>query len=208
MDAPRSAKLPVLALILSLVGTTIAGWLLDTDAWLPVPLEITQSWLKLTNGDLSLTVFQNFLTLFTSALFHGDLFHLLGNLLFIWIFGMAVCQIVGWRWLLTIFILGAIGGSVIQNLLDPYSSIPSLGASGALMAFEGAYLSLCILRPRPDVHIWPIASPIAPLQLAMAGVIGISLDFMGMNEGLQGIAYGAHIGGFVTGIFLGIIRRG
>jgi membrane associated rhomboid family serine protease len=97
--------------------------------------------------------------------------------------------------------------------------VPMLGASGALMGFQGAYLGLATRWTLPDPHVWPIARPIPPSRLALLAVIGVGFDYFAiMNQQDTGIAYGAHVGGFTTGLLLaalaaprpwgrGVVRR-
>ena len=73
------------------------------------------------------------------------------------------------------------------------------------MGLMGFYFGLALQRPRPDSHVWPLARPVNSSQLAGAGAVAIFLDFMGIIDGIQGIAYGGHIGGFATGIILSVV---
>ena len=129
----------------------------------------------------------------------------MGNMLFLWIFGVVVQELCGWKWLFGVFLITAAGGSVGQILLNTESAIPTLGASGAVMGIEGFYFGLATLRPRPDAKVWPIARPVSSTELATAAIIGVVLDFMGVIGPNMSIAYGAHIGGFITGIVISLI---
>jgi membrane associated rhomboid family serine protease len=71
------------------------------------------------------------------------------------------------------------------------------------MGFEGAYLGLAARWHLPDPHIWPIARPVPPSRLALVGGIGVAMDYYSLMSGSEDhIAYGAHIGGFTTGLLL------
>jgi membrane associated rhomboid family serine protease len=125
------------------------------------------------------------------------------NALYLWIFAALAIRHLGKGWFVAIFVLTAIAGGILHTALDPGKLIPMLGASGAVMGFEGAYLGLA-LRYRPaDPHIWPMAHPIPPAQLATLAVIGVVIDFHDVFSGAETfIAHGAHIGGFVMGLFI------
>ena len=71
------------------------------------------------------------------------------------------------------------------------------------MGFEGLYLAMAIRWHLPNPHVWPMARPIAPSQLAMVAIIGLFFDFMGYTGGDSNVAHGAHLGGLIGGIILG-----
>lgn len=168
-----------------------------------VPGEIAGSWRNLLEGNLLADDFRIFGTLLSSAFLHGDPEHVLFNMLFLWVFAALAVELLGQRWMFFIFIVTAISGSVFHSALNATEFTPMLGASGAVMGFEGAYLGLAIRWRLPDPHVWPMARPIPPAHLAAIAVIGVVMDFMGiMNHGESNIAFGAHIGGFLAGLFL------
>ena len=70
------------------------------------------------------------------------------------------------------------------------------------MGFEGAYLGLAVRWSLPWPRIWPIAHPIPPMRLVILAVVGFGFDISGTITGTPGIAYGAHLGGFIAGLFL------
>lgn len=208
MSPTRSRNLPLLVLIGVITLITIIDWQIGLRNWMPVPAEVSAAWESALRGDISGSVIAEFFTLLAAAFLHADFGHLSTNLIFIWIFGAVVLEICGWRWLLFFFVVTTIGASIGQILLDPDSLIPMLGASGALMGFEGVYLGLAVQKKRPDPFIWPMAHPISSGQLAAIGVMSVVLfDLVGLFGPGAGIAYGAHIGGFVTGIFVSFLRR-
>jgi membrane associated rhomboid family serine protease len=127
-------------------------------------------------------------------------------MLFFWIFGALIVELLGWRWMLLIFGLTAIAGGIGHVMLNRESFIPMLGASGAVMGFEGAYLGLATRWSLPDPHVWPMSRPIAPSQLGLLAAAGVALDYFGiMSAQDSGIAYGAHVGGFTMGLLLGAL---
>lgn len=202
LDPVMEKRLPTLVLLGSIIVVSLLDWQRGLGDWMMRPTQVVAAWEQLRQGDFSPGVWRSLATTATAAFLHGDLGHLSGNLLFLWIFGVVVCELCGWRWMVSVFLVTAVGGSVGQILLNPGSPVPVLGASGGLMGMEGFYFGLAFLRTRPEVHVWPIARPVGSAQLAAVGVLGIAFDFMGIMGGGQGIAYGAHLGGFATGIII------
>ena len=148
-----------------------------------------------------------FLTLITSIFMHGGLAHLGGNMLFLWVFGDNIENSLGHiKYIVFYLLCGILAGLahvfstffVGQNIL-----IPSLGASGAISAVLGGYM---LMFPRRGVHIWIFIIVITvPAFLA----VGLWFVFQLLNglgtlggEEAGGIAYAAHIGGFIAGLFL------
>ena len=171
------------------------------DRFMVVPAAVVKAMRELRTGDFSGA--DSLLTLFTASLLHGDVAHLFGNMLYLWIFGAVAAELLGHRWVMLVFIFTAICGSACHVALNPEETIPMLGASGAVMGFEGLYLGMALRWHLPDPHVWPIARPVTPAHLAAVGVIGLLFDFSGYLGGYQGVAYGAHLGGFIGGMVLG-----
>jgi len=173
------------------------------DRFWMIPAEVSMEWKALLNDGFDWSQLEIFSTLFSYALMHADTEHILMNLIFIWVFGSLVYRELGAVWFFITFVLAAVFGSVGQVLLDPLSEIPVLGASGALMGLEGIYLGMAVRWRLPNPDVWPIACPISQERLVLFAAFGLILDFTGIlgNEG--GIAFGAHIGGFITGLLLG-----
>jgi membrane associated rhomboid family serine protease len=152
------------------------------------------------------------LTLLTSMFMHGGIAHLLGNMLFLWIFGDNVEHRVGHIPYLLFYLLAGVIASFAQILSDADSVIPTLGASGAISGVLGAYL---VMFPQNRVTI--IAFRFIPFQVPALVAIGIWAVFQFLNgagaifvseETTGGVAYLAHIGGFVAGIVFGLVGRG
>ncbi len=181
---------------------TIAGYDF-TDRFSAIPSEIVSSWNGFRSGNSVPGAAEEMLTLFTAALLHGDFGHLAGNMVFLWIFAAIASELLGGRAVIPIFVFTAICGNICHVMLNADSPNPCLGASGAVMGFEGLYLGMAVRWRLPDPHIWPISRPVAPGQLALVGIIGLFLDFMGYLNGGAGIAHSAHLGGFIGGLFLG-----
>ncbi|MBK1833730.1 rhomboid family intramembrane serine protease [Roseibacillus ishigakijimensis] len=196
----RLLLLLIFAMLLIFVGQRFSPNSLV--AYMAVPAEVTASWEALRDGQAGQAEARAFTTLLSAAFLHADWDHLFFNMLFLWVFAGLVGELLGGRWLLAIFLLSAVGGSLGDVLSRPESTIPLLGASGAVMGFEGAYLGLAVRWQLPWPQIWPIAHPIPPLRLALVAVGGYILDIMGMVGPATGIAHGAHLGGFLVGLVL------
>ena len=204
LDDTLERRMPVLVLLAVIAIVSVIDWKHDLGMWMTRPVLVVTAWENLLAGDFSRDTLKILATTVTSAFLHGDMSHLTGNLLFLWVFGVVVCELCGWRWLVAVFLITGVGGSIGQILVDIDSPIPTLGASGGLMGVEGFYFGLAIQRPRPEVEVWPLARSVSSSQLAAAGAVGVCLDIFGILGSGQGIAYGAHIGGFVTGIIVSL----
>jgi membrane associated rhomboid family serine protease len=156
---------------------------------------------------LEVTNIPVFLTLFTSMFMHGGLAHLAGNMMYLWIFGDNVEDALGHlKYLLFYLLCGMLAGlsHVFSTLIFGQSLlIPSLGASGAISGMLGAYLRLF---PGKGVHLW-IFFLIVSVPAFIA--VGVWFAFQVVNglgalggEEAGGVAYAAHIGGFLFGLLL------
>lgn len=186
----------------------VTGFHLDHRV-MTVPAEVTEAWSQLRAGQVGATELWTFVTLLTSAFLHGGFDHLAGNMLYYWVFGGLLYELLGWRWLLLLIVMTAIGGSATHSAMNAESMTPMLGASGVVSGFAGAYLGLCTRWHLPDPHIWPISGPVPPVRLGALAVILIGHDYYFIFKNFNcGVAYGAHIGGFTMGLFLtGFIAR-
>jgi membrane associated rhomboid family serine protease len=144
-----------------------------------------------------------FLPLFTSMFWHGGWLHLIGNMLYLWVFGDRVEDRLGHvLFLLFYLVAGALAG-LTQVALDPYSRLPTVGASGAIAGVLGAYF---VAFPRAKVITWPIFFIPIPAFIYLAiWFVAQLLDGIGsLGASTQGggVAVWAHIGGFVAGAIL------
>ena len=146
-------------------------------------------------------------TLATSIFLHGGLFHLLGNMLYLWVFGDNIEDSMGHGRFVAFFLACGVGGGLAHGLADPASTVPTLGASGAISGILGAYL---LLHPKVRVLVlvfkwFPIRLP-AYIVLGGWVVVQVASALAGSSTG--GVAWWAHIGGFVIGVLLiGPLRR-
>jgi membrane associated rhomboid family serine protease len=196
---------PLLALIL-FIGVVFA---LQKALGVPVfgdlmvvPAEIVRVWDDLRAGGMAADGAWRLGTLLSYAFLHGSFEHLMFNMLYLWIFAALAAELLGHRWVMFIFCFTAICGGLCHVALNAGEYAPMIGASGAVMGFEGLYLGMAVRWQLPDPHVWPMARSIPPGQLAALGVLGLVMDYMGFLGGTLGVAYGAHLGGFVGGLLL------
>ena len=136
---------------------------------------------------------------------HGDVRHIVYNMVFLWTFGILTSELLGqWR-TLAVFIVCGICGAVMHIVLNPDSSEPMIGASGAISGLEGVYLGLAIRWQLPDAEIWPLAYPVPAMHLGFFAVIGFIGDLMLFANHDEQIAYGAHLGGFLSGLLIAAV---
>lgn len=149
------------------------------------------------------------LGIFTSMFLHGSWIHLLGNLLFLWVFGGNVEDAMGTIRFIIFYLLSGISAAFFQIYSDPTSLIPMIGASGAIGGVMGAYL---ILYPKVKVHLFVffiIPFPIKVPAYAMLGYwFGLQLISGLMDNNVSGgVAFWAHVGGFIGGIVFGYLLK-
>ena len=142
------------------------------------------------------------LTILTAMFMHGGLLHLGGNMLFLWIFGNNIEDSMNRGLFVLFYLLGGVAAMLAQTAFDPDSTIPTLGASGAIAAVLGGY---ALLYPRARVlTLVIIIFFVTILRLPALLVLGVwfLLQFvdLGASQGEGGVAYLAHIGGFVFGL--------
>ncbi len=151
---------------------------------------------------------ERIMPLFTSIFLHGGLLHLLGNCWFMWIFADNVEDKLGHLNFLIFFILCGMGANLFHLLMNSKSSLPAIGASGAISGVLGAYFILFpfsrILTLIPFFIFWEIVEIPAFIYLGLWFLFqflkGVASSHQTMFYG--GVAWWAHIGGFLTGLFL------
>jgi membrane associated rhomboid family serine protease len=151
-----------------------------------------------------------FLSVFVAMFLHGGWLHIAGNMLFLWVFGNNVEDRMGRFVYLPFYLAGGIAAAAAQIATSPDSAIPNLGASGAVAAVLGAYL---VMYPRHRVlSLVPIFFILQLIELPAIVVLGFWFVLQLFNgvgsissEVAGGVAYWAHVGGFVLGIVVALL---
>ena len=154
------------------------------------------------------------LPLVTSMFLHGGWAHLLGNMLYLWIFGDNVEDRLGHVRYLVFYLLSGMAAGLAQAYLYPDSAVPTIGASGAISGVLGAYLVLFptarVLTLIPLLFFFPVVEVPAALYLGfwfLMQLLSGVLD-LGLGGGGGGVAVWAHVGGFLVGMALvPLLRR-
>ena len=150
-------------------------------------------------------------TLFTSMFMHAGWVHLLGNMLYLWIFGDNVEDRLGHATFTVFYLLCGLGATFAQLAVSTGSNIPNLGASGAIAGVLGGYI---LMFPRGRVNVLMGRSIVAMPALIVLGLWILLQIFSSVGtftESAQtqgGVAYMAHIGGFVAGMILTYVLGG
>ncbi|MEY4093485.1 MAG: Rhomboid protease GluP [Acidobacteriota bacterium] len=154
------------------------------------------------------------LSIFTSMFVHGGLAHLAGNMLFLWIFGDNVEDRLGHGRFIVFYLLCGVAAALAQVTLNPESLVPMVGASGAIAGVMGAYL---VLYPRSRVlMLFPF--PVFLFELPAIAFLGVWFFAQFLNGVNQlpifeqdaisgGVAFWAHVMGFIAGVFLVVLMR-
>ncbi len=144
-------------------------------------------------------------TIFISMFLHGGVLHLAGNMLYLWIFGNNIEDAMGHtRFILFYFVCG-VAAALAMAFTDPASTVPMVGASGAISGVLGAYV---LLYPRARVHvIIPLGIIFYPLWVRAVWVVGLwfvtQLAMAAFSDPSKpGVAFWAHVGGFAAGLVL------
>jgi membrane associated rhomboid family serine protease len=181
-----------------------------------IPLEISHpgteceanqdvSQIRCGDGDAPAGYVPFWVTMFTSMFMHGGLLHLAGNMLFLWIFGNNIEDSMARPLFVGFYLLGGLAALALQVVVDPNSAVPTVGASGAIAAVLGAYARL---YPRARVvtliFIVIIFTVVTLPALLVLGVWFLLQLLPAFSEPITGagggVAYFAHIGGFVFGL--------
>ena len=162
------------------------------DRWSLVPMDIITG--------------KNYLTIFASIFLHVGAVHIAGNMLFLWVFGPEIEDVMGQARYLFFYLIGGLTASLAQVAVDPLSNIPILGASGAIAAVMGVFI---VTFPRDRIKTilligWFVTVKMVPAVI-LVGIWFITQVFSEISSLTQlgGVAYMAHIGGFLFGAFFG-----
>ena len=208
ISRPAIANLTIIALnVVVFLLELILGDTFITN-WAFTPANLTAFF----NGSGS---FQAVLTVFTAMFMHAGLSHLFGNMLFLWVFGQAIENAFGSRPYTLFYLVCGVAANMAQYLVDPSSTVPNLGASGAIAGVMGAYL---VMYPTStiDLFVWPLSlftrrdiRVPAWLMLGLWFAVQVVSGLGGLNgpSAAGGVAFWAHIGGFITGLVLAVLVR-
>ena len=193
--------LNVLAFVLELTQPSEGARQALIQAWGVVPHEYSVA------RDLSPTIPLPFWsTLITSMFLHGGWMHLLGNMLYLWIFGDNLEKTMGHARFLLFYLVCGVAAGLAHIAFAGGSNVPTVGASGAISGVLGGYL---VLFPRNHVRVLTRGGIVAMPAIAVLGfwiliqfVNGIGSLAVTSETGGGGVAYMAHIGGFVAGLVL------
>lgn len=156
------------------------------------------------------------ITLISSLFLHGGILHLLGNLIYLWVFGGAVEDAMGHARYVVFYVACGAMGSLAHTIVFPASNVPSIGASGSIAGILGAFY---VLRPHarivtlfPLVVYWAMAEIPATLFLPVWFLMQFFNGFLSLQaargtQEIAGVAWWAHVGGFLFGALIAIIVR-
>jgi len=191
----RPVRFPVITALIILVNIIVFGLeLVGGDAfvsqWSAIPSQITSG--------------HHWITILTAMFMHASWSHIIGNMVFLWAFGPQVEDAMGRGRYLVFYLVGGLVAMLAQVVADPHSTVPNLGASGAIAAVMGAFL---IMYPRDQIKSILVIFIFVRITFIPACVL-IGLWFLtqlvhaGKVAQAQtgGVAYLAHIGGFIFGV--------
>ena len=222
-DENATIRTPIITLLI--IGVNVAAWILYQGAGSPIALARSVCDSGLIAGELtgSLppgTAFEvgpemicatdpgrGAVHLLTSMFLHGSWMHLLGNMWFLWIFGNNIEDSMGRLRFVVFYLLSGLAAAGLQVALTPASFVPMVGASGAISGVMGAYL---VLYPR--VRVWTflplgffltsVALPAWSMLIYWFLLQALSVVLAAGSESVGGVAFWAHIGGFLAGVLL------
>jgi rhomboid family protein len=175
-----------------------------TDPGTECVSDATASQIQCGTGGFGSGLAPAWITVFSSMFLHGSLFHLGGNMLFLWIFGNNIEDSMGRITFVGFYVVSGLAALGLQILADPNSAVPTVGASGAIAGVLGAYARL---YPRARVVtlifiviIFTVVTLPAVLVLGLWFLLQLLPAFSDPTGAGGGVAYFAHIGGFLFGV--------
>jgi len=217
-DTIPSRRYPIITLLLVVANVSVFFYEIKLGRYLPefvkfagvVPARFFDSQLYISQGPL-----ERYFPIFTSLFLHGGWFHLLGNMLYLWVFADNIEDRLGHFKFPIFYLLCGFGASLAHIFANPTSSVPSIGASGAIAGVLGAYF---ILYPKSRIiTLVPIFFFLQIVELPAFLFLGVWFLMQFFNGVLTlglgtaqaaGIAWWAHIGGFLSGIFFILLLKG
>jgi membrane associated rhomboid family serine protease len=206
-DNPTELR-PVVTLVL--IALNVAAWVLlqgagmdqerlQASVWVfgTVPCELTHACVREQGG-------LGWAELFTSMFMHGGWEHIIGNMLFLWVFGNNIEDSMGHTRFLVFYLVCGVAAGLAHVLLMPSSGIPTVGASGAISGVMGAYV---VLYPQARVQTWVPPLFLIRIRAWVLLIYWFALQLIGGLGSLGtgetgGVAVWAHVGGFIAGLAL------
>lgn len=203
-DQVHKGYWPLFSYGLLLVNLMVFLWQLTMNG-----LELQLFFLQYGAIPVNITQGKDWYTLLTSLFIHGGWMHLLGNMVFLWVFADNIEATIGNVSFLFFYLLGGVAASALQIYMAPHSQIPGIGASGAVAAALGAYL---VMYPNSRIRTLVIFFFIRIPAFLFLGIWIVQQFVSGIGTlhtlGLQGgVAWWAHIGGFGFGLIAGLFFR-
>jgi len=191
----RPARMPVVTALIIIVNSLVflmelVGGDAFVTTWSVIPNQIVSG--------------HQWITLITSMFMHGSWMHIIGNMIFLWAFGPEIEDAMGrWRYLI-FYVAGGLVAMIAQVAFSPHSALPVLGASGAIAAVMGAFL---VTYPRDQIRsilfiFFFVRTTFIPAALLIGFWFLVQLFDAGSvtSEQTGGVAYLAHVGGFIFGV--------
>jgi membrane associated rhomboid family serine protease len=144
------------------------------------------------------------LSALTSMFLHGSLLHIGGNMLFLWVFGNNVEEALGKAGFVLFYLAGGILATATHVMLNLDSTVPMVGASGAIAAVMGAY---AVLFPNARVRTLVLMLFIFVVRVRAIWLLGFWFVLQFFTDANEGVAWAAHVGGFVFGVLVGLAVR-
>lgn len=212
-DQNRLAHVPFPVVNLSLIAANVAAFLFVQNYGLEPAASasafshglIPSVFLEMKELSPELRVLPDSLSVVTYAFLHGDWWHLIGNMLFLWVFGDNIEDALGHIKYLVFYLLCAAAGGLAYTISNIGSDVPLVGASGAVSGVVAAYLML-----HPKVKVWVLVLGRVPLRLSAGLVLGAWVVYQVANAAFgpeSQVAWSAHIGGLLAGCVLVVFMR-
>ena len=229
-DIPRQTR-PILTIVLIVTNVLVFAYqffLNDIDTFIltykfgAIPAEIlgnryletfpVRLGLRIYHLDIA-TPIPSLATIFTSMFMHGGFMHLFGNMLYLWVFGNSLEDRMNRLVFLVFYLVSGTVAVLAHSMIEPLSLIPMVGASGAVSGILGAYL---VLYPTSRINTLVVFGLITTIAIPAYVFLGIwfllqlfnSIGSIGPEVATSGgVAYFAHVGGFMVGILVGVVYR-
>jgi membrane associated rhomboid family serine protease len=200
---------PVMTWLLILACVFVYGWEVSLGKDMAQAVNILgftpQTLLKPEDAPSHMMGVPPIATIFISMFLHGSILHLAGNMLYLWIFGDNIEDAMGHARFTLFYLICGAAAALTMAYMDPTSQVPMVGASGAISGVLGAYL---LLYPRSRItEVIPLGIIFIPFRIPAIWVVGIwfatQLVTAALTDpGQPGVAWWAHVGGFVAGMIL------